>query len=232
MNRNALIIAMGLSLPAFIIGCTGVKDSNSLSEQSQVAEHLPLVQPESEPVLENPGMEAAAVESAPEESTPDESAVSLEIAPAELTTPENEVTEAELVEAEQEENRAPAVAEPDMPQPAELKFFFASNDTRVKQEDYEKLIAHAEYLIKHPDTKLTIAGHTDQSGPTDYNQQLAEKRARAVAEVLIEYGVQAAQIETRGYGEDYPTTALEHAIYDRRVELEYSQLTRVSENSF
>ncbi|MCW9015240.1 MAG: OmpA family protein [Gammaproteobacteria bacterium] len=138
----------------------------------------------------------------------------------------------EIAEAAPEQISTVDVAQEETAQPDELQFYFASNQTDVKQADYEKLIAHAEYLIKHPDMKLKLSGHTDQSGSREYNQQLAEQRAQSVAAVLIEYGVQPAQIVTESLGEDYPTTGYEHAIYDRRVELEYSAITRLTESSF
>ena len=77
--------------------------------------------------------------------------------------------------------------------------------------------------------KLKLMGHTDQSGDSEYNEKLAMKRSKSVAQVLIDYGVQAGQIITESLGEDSPISGFEHSIYDRRVEMEYTQETQLSE---
>ena len=118
-------------------------------------------------------------------------------------------------------------------QPDVATFYFATNDSSIRQEDFEKIIGHASYLMQNPDKSLRIIGHTDQSGSWEYNQWLARQRAEAVAKVLVEYGVQPTQIHIESQGEDKPIAGLEHAIADRRVELEYGSDTQLSEaNSF
>ena len=52
---------------------------------------------------------------------------------------------------------------------------------------------------------VVLAGHTDNSGDTAYNQRLSEQRAAAVKAYLVQkFGLDAARILTRGYGESRP----------------------------
>lgn len=126
-----------------------------------------------------------------------------------------------------------AVEEVKEAQPEHRIFYFDSNSSDIRQDDFERLIAHAEYLIKHPQIKLKISGHADISGDSHYNQQLAQQRAESTARILMDYGVLAAQIDMQSLGEDSPVAGFEHAIEDRRVELEYVIDTQLSEvNNF
>ena len=49
-----------------------------------------------------------------------------------------------------------------------------------------------------------VCGHTDSSGEDEHNRLLSVKRAQAVADFLIEAGVDPAQLNVQGFGEDYP----------------------------
>lgn len=60
------------------------------------------------------------------------------------------------------------------------------------------------YLAKHADAKVKIAGYTDKSGSRSWNLSLSQLRAKSVAKALQAEGVQASQIQTIGYGEEYP----------------------------
>lgn len=71
--------------------------------------------------------------------------------------------------------------------------------------------------------KIQIDGHTDSQGNDQYNQQLSEKRAAAVVELLVsKYQIPQTQLLFKGYGESQPvgdnTTEAGRA-KNRRVEL-------------
>ncbi len=51
---------------------------------------------------------------------------------------------------------------------------------------------------------MNIYGHTDRLGSPQYNQKLSERRANAVKAYLVKKGVDAAKIETLGYGQTFP----------------------------
>src|SRR4051794_1453841 len=59
-------------------------------------------------------------------------------------------------------------------------------------DDGMKQVEHAaQALQQYPDMKVAVEGHSDSRGKPRYNQTLSERRARAVADVLIEHGVAA-----------------------------------------
>ena len=66
------------------------------------------------------------------------------------------------------------------------------------------LAAHAAYLSKNVDMKVTVEGHADERGTPEYNIALGERRAQAVAKYLQALGVQADQISIVSYGEEKP----------------------------
>jgi len=57
-------------------------------------------------------------------------------------------------------------------------------------------------IKSHPEIKkIGIHGHTDGEGETAYNQSLSERRAGAVKQWLVSHGVEAARLESKGFGE-------------------------------
>lgn len=58
-------------------------------------------------------------------------------------------------------------------------------------------------------SKMRIEGHTDSTGPEDYNQQLSQRRAQSVADYIVSrsYNVKATDIEVIGMGESDPVAS-------------------------
>ena len=80
----------------------------------------------------------------------------------------------------------------------------------------------AQILIKYPQTRIAIEGHTDNTGSDAYNQQLSEHRAKMVMTHLIERGVSAQRIKIAGYGARLPVATnatLQGREMNRRVEI-------------
>jgi len=50
-------------------------------------------------------------------------------------------------------------------------------------------------------SRITVVGHTDTAGPTDYNQKLSVRRANVVVEALVDMGARRAAIQASGVGE-------------------------------
>ena len=61
-----------------------------------------------------------------------------------------------------------------------------------------------EKMGKTPGSTLVIEGHTDSTGPSDYNQNLSERRAEAVKSFFASKGIPTASMTTAGYGESMP----------------------------
>lgn len=84
-----------------------------------------------------------------------------------------------------------------------LALFFAFDDATLTPRSLRQLEIVAS-LLKESRRKLDISGHTDDVGTAEYNQKLSEKRATAVRDALVSFGVDAAQISTRGMGMSQP----------------------------
>lgn len=81
---------------------------------------------------------------------------------------------------------------------------FDLDSANLSPGDQERLAPLADYLQQHPDRNVVIEGHTDASGPDDYNRQLSQQRAEAVRNYLVSRGVSAGRIQTVGRGESVP----------------------------
>ena len=79
---------------------------------------------------------------------------------------------------------------------------FATNSANINSSFYPTLNSVAETLIRYPNSLIDVYGFTDTTGQPGYNQDLSERRARAVADYLVSRGVSRARLATRGYGED------------------------------
>ena len=58
----------------------------------------------------------------------------------------------------------------------------------------------AARLRANPDYDVEVVGHTDSTGPRDYNIELSEKRATSVRDYLVSKGVQKERITIKGAG--------------------------------
>ena len=99
---------------------------------------------------------------------------------------------------------------------------FDSGSDRIKPQSTPTLEEITEMLKEHSDLKLTIEGHTDNVGDGGANQMLSEKRAAAVKAFLVEKGIDASRLESKGLGATKPKTGNETAEgrqTNRRVEL-------------
>ena len=84
------------------------------------------------------------------------------------------------------------------------------------------LDAVAKVLTKFDKTELAVDGFTDSQGSFEFNQNLSEQRAAAVAGYLRGVGVAPQRLESRGYGERYPIASNDTSAgraENRRVEL-------------
>ena len=100
---------------------------------------------------------------------------------------------------------------------------FDVDKTEIKPAARESIAKAAEVLVKYPDTYITVEGHTDTTGTTEYNQKLSERRADAVRDMLMRDGVPASRISIKGYGESDPVadnSTPEGRQSNRRVQLE------------
>jgi formylglycine-generating enzyme len=74
----------------------------------------------------------------------------------------------------------------------------------VKTESYPALEQITNYLKEHPDSKIMIEGHTDNTGKDNLNQTLSENRAKAIKDEIVKRGIDTGRLETIGYGSSKP----------------------------
>lgn len=84
-----------------------------------------------------------------------------------------------------------------------IVYFDYDSDT-VSETERKILKYYAEKLLAQPDVRVRLEGHTDERGSPEYNLALGERRAKAVKEVLVLYGVAPERIEVVSYGETHP----------------------------
>jgi outer membrane protein OmpA-like peptidoglycan-associated protein len=102
----------------------------------------------------------------------------------------------------------------------EILFDFDSSALRSSSRD--ELREMADVFNKYNDTTIVVAGHTDSTGSSSYNQTLSNRRANAVASYLQDVGVRGSRLDAVGYGESRPKAENDTASgrqRNRRVEL-------------
>jgi outer membrane protein OmpA-like peptidoglycan-associated protein len=80
----------------------------------------------------------------------------------------------------------------------------------------------ASFLQEHPERRVQVEGFTDSQGSDDYNLELSQSRADAVALAIIQRGVDAQRVRALGYGEQFPVASNNNAgsrQLNRRVEI-------------
>mgnify|MGYP000894812129 CR=1 FL=1 len=81
---------------------------------------------------------------------------------------------------------------------------FGYNSAEVDPADVSSLSEDASRIKNDSSLQVTLEGHCDERGTSEYNLALGQRRADAVAEVLRSYGVSESQLHTLSYGEETP----------------------------
>jgi peptidoglycan-associated lipoprotein len=84
----------------------------------------------------------------------------------------------------------------------DIYFDYDKYDVRVDQQ--RSLQGDAQFLQQHSNIHVTIEGHCDERGSTEYNLALGASRADAVKNALIQAGVGGDRIKTISYGKEKP----------------------------
>lgn len=88
---------------------------------------------------------------------------------------------------------------------AEEKVQFKFNSAKLEPDFKKTLDDIAQQLKQNPDTILVMEGHTDATGPDDYNIQLGQKRVQAVVRYLVvDQEVPMNRISNLSFGKDRP----------------------------
>jgi peptidoglycan-associated lipoprotein len=84
--------------------------------------------------------------------------------------------------------------------------YFDFDRSDIRPDARDALMANAE-KIKQASGAVTIQGHCDERGSTEYNLALGERRAGAVKRYLVDLGVSSSQLQTVSFGEDRPAVS-------------------------
>lgn len=99
---------------------------------------------------------------------------------------------------------------------------FNSGKASFQKQTVPVLQAMAAILKEYPTAKFSLEGHTDADGKDAMNQKLSEDRAAAVKNFLVENGIDASRLSSKGFGESMPVDSNKTAkgkANNRRVEV-------------
>ncbi len=103
---------------------------------------------------------------------------------------------------------APASAAPaPKPDPKSWVAYFDFDATKITPAVQQMIVEAATYSMQFAKARVTIIGHTDRAGSTNYNDKLAGLRADEVAMALMDQWVSANAIRIRVQGESDPAVA-------------------------
>ena len=85
--------------------------------------------------------------------------------------------------------------------------YFGYDSYSLDDRAQETLNRQAALLLRNTAVRVTIEGHADERGTREYNLALGERRATAVKDYLIAFGVTPGRMVTISYGEERPAVA-------------------------
>lgn len=94
---------------------------------------------------------------------------------------------------------------------------FDNGKAELRPEMYADLDKLIDFLLDHPDYKLTIEGHTDSDGDRNFNLKLSQNRADAIKNYIIEFGkISTKRVKAIGYGSTRPIR-IERTEADKKI---------------
>ncbi|MDH0648827.1 OmpA family protein [Pseudomonas sp. GD03858] len=102
---------------------------------------------------------------------------------------------------------------------------FDTGQADLKNSASRTVLKLVQFLQLNPRRVVRIEGYTDSTGAPDDNLKLSRDRAQAVADMLVDLGVNEKRIQVEGYGDQYPVEANASErgrAQNRRVEIVFS----------
>ena len=87
------------------------------------------------------------------------------------------------------------------------RVFFATNKSTLTTASRDTLRKQAAWMRKKKDLTFTIEGHADERGTREYNLALGERRANAVKDYLMTYGISGSRLSVISYGKERPVNS-------------------------
>jgi peptidoglycan-associated lipoprotein len=82
--------------------------------------------------------------------------------------------------------------------------YFDYDSAEIRPDARDALRKSADFLKSYPNTRVTIEGHCDERGSTEYNLALGQRRANAVKEYLVGLGIPSDRLNTTSWGKEKP----------------------------
>ena len=82
--------------------------------------------------------------------------------------------------------------------------YFELDKSDLREDARAALTKDAEFLRSYPQVHVSIEGHCDERGSTEYNLGLGQRRAEAAKNYLISLGIPADRMETTSWGKERP----------------------------
>ena len=108
--------------------------------------------------------------------------------------------------------------------PDDVNFETDSTKLVASSRQYLRRLARALAANRQLFDKVEVVGHADQRGTDNYNDRLSQRRAQAIADVLVTSGINRGQLETQARGKRELISSSMSAsalLRNRRVELEF-----------
>lgn len=140
----------------------------------------------------------------------------VEVAPTPEATPQEIISEEFSMDTSAAEEAAAAIVEEELMKKEEAarveartafetsNIAFNYDSSAVHNSEIANLEVKAEWLKANPGVRITIEGHCDDRGTTDYNLALGDRRAARVKAFLESLGIDASRMVTVSYGEERP----------------------------
>ena len=87
------------------------------------------------------------------------------------------------------------------------RVFFATNKSTLTTASRDTLRKQAAWMRKKKDLTFSIEGHADERGTREYNLALGERRANAVKDYLMTYGISGSRLSVISYGKERPVNS-------------------------
>lgn len=82
--------------------------------------------------------------------------------------------------------------------------FFDYDSAEIRPDARQALQKTADFLKNYPQLRVTIEGHCDERGSTEYNLALGDRRANAVKQYLVSLGISADRLTSTSWGKEKP----------------------------
>jgi peptidoglycan-associated lipoprotein len=82
--------------------------------------------------------------------------------------------------------------------------YYDFNGSDLRSDARDALTKDAEFFRTYPEVRVSLEGHCDERGSTEYNLALGSRRAEAAKNYLVSLGIDAGRMTTTSWGKEHP----------------------------